>query len=289
LILNFLYLKYFCDAVRLGGLTAAAQANFVTPSAVSQGITKLEQALDCALLAHHPNRFRLTPQGELAFQQMLDILKRTKEFQEAFSGDQKQAIGNLEFACTFSVGLDVVPSFLKRFQTDYPQVQVNFRCSGNLEEIKQMLRVGAIDFAVIADTGSFDFSGFEQQLIVQGTCGLYVSRKIKKNHEKSLKFIVPRNIAEQFKQSYFQKYGEEPEVSLEVRSWAIAASLAEEGLGIGYFPTYVASKKDKTLRRHELGLQFSSYRLCAIYPMRMRLRKSSEIFLSYFRENTQNF
>lgn len=40
--LNLTYLKYFFDAVELGSLTASAKANFVTQSAISQGIIKLE-------------------------------------------------------------------------------------------------------------------------------------------------------------------------------------------------------------------------------------------------------
>lgn len=34
-----------------------------------------------------------------------------------------------------------------------------------------------------------------------------------------------------------------PEVVLEVGSWEVVANLVEEGLGIGYFPDYVATKK----------------------------------------------
>src|SRR5580693_6634118 len=101
-VLSFVNIKYFCDAVKLNGITAAAKNNFVTQSAISQGIKKLEAALGCALLSSHPNRFRLTPEGELAFQHMSNILNRTLDFQKSFSEESKNAIGDLEFACMFS-------------------------------------------------------------------------------------------------------------------------------------------------------------------------------------------
>ncbi|MBI2742835.1 MAG: LysR family transcriptional regulator [Chlamydiales bacterium] len=282
--LSLLYMKYFCDSVRLGGVTAAAKANFVTQSAISQGIAKLEHSLGSSLVARHPNRFRLTPEGEKAFLEMIDILKRAEAFQENFSEENAQEMGPLEFACTFSFGLAVIPRLLKKFREMHPQVKVNFICSGNLDEIKQMLRAGSIDFGIVPVLGAFDFSGFTKQTVYQGSYGLYKSSEVDKKEEKRLGFILSESEdAAVFQHIYQERHGKEPELFLKARSWVVAATLAAEGLGIGYFPDYIASSKQLKLRRCEMDLTLPKYQITAVYPQGMKLRKSSEIFLSLFK------
>lgn len=278
--MNLLYMKYFYDAFKLGSVTAAAKANFVTQSAISQGISKLEQAMGCNLTAHHPNRFRLTPEGERALIEMADILKRTNELQLQFSKDYKE-VGDLEFASTHSFALAAIPPLLKRFHTDYPSVKINFACSAKPDDIKQMLRTGQIDFGIAPDTG--DFCGFEQQILAKGHYGLYVAHKVDPTLEKNLKFILPApEDTTRLMEAYFNKFGKPLDVFLEVGSWEVLAHLCAEGLGIGYFPDYVVTKKNYALKASRINLNLSSYKICAFYPKGLRLRKSSQIFLSYF-------
>ena len=112
-ILNLANLKYFCDAIRLGGLSAAAKENFVTQSAISQAISKLEKSLGVPLLAHHPNRLRPTSQGLSVFNDAIVLLKQIGQFQQNSSQTESPQMGNLEFACTHSFSLAVVPCSLK--------------------------------------------------------------------------------------------------------------------------------------------------------------------------------
>lgn len=279
--LSLLYLKYFCDSVRLGGVTAAAKVNFVTQSAISQGITKLEKSLGCSLLARHPNRFRLTPEGQKAFQQLSEILKKTQEFQENFSEEKKNVLGNLEFASTRSFALAVIPNHLKRFRTSFPDVKVNFICSGRPDYLKQMLRSGTIDFGIAQDMGNFP--GFEQIPLHQGVHGLYISNTISLEEEETMGFILPvPEDTSVFKESYFRKHQKKPQVFLEVEGWEAVARLTAEGLGIGYFPDFIAQNNMGRLRPAKLNLDLPHYNISAIYPEGVKLRKSSEIFLSYF-------
>lgn len=246
--MKFLYMKYFCDAVRLGSVTAAAKANFVTQSAVTQGIGKLENSLECALIARHPNRFMLTPEGHSAFLEMSDILKKTEKLHQTFAKDYTKSVGDLSFACTHSFALAIIPPLLKRFRTEHPSAKVSFYCSANHEEIKRMLKTREIDFGIAPHTNNF--KGFEQRAIFCGTHKLYVSNEIALEDECNLEFILPEpDDTTYFKEEYFRKYGKYPAIFLEARSWEVIANLAIEGLGIGYFPDYIAEKKGRYLRQ----------------------------------------
>ncbi len=277
-MLDFLYLKYFCDAVKLGGITAAAKANFVTPSAVSQGISKLEDILGYPLLARHPNRFRLTPAGERAFNQMCQLVRQAQELQENLAPMGDTIIGDLDFACTFSFALSLLPHYLKRFRAQYPQTKINARLSGNYDEIQQMLTLGTIDFAILKKPDKF--SGFDEKFLFQSEFGLYCSPQMNKQNAGFI--LAEPEETESFKRAYYRKYKKEPNIILEARSWIVAAKLAEEGLGIGYFPDYITFGRKKTLQRCEKGLKLPSFQMSALYLKGMRLRKASEIFLSFF-------
>lgn len=279
--LNLTNIKYFCDAAKLGSVSAAAKANFVTQSAISQAISKLEKSLQLSLVAHHPNRFRLTPQGETFFLEASEILKKTAELKEHFSLNGEKELGTLEFASTYSFAVAVIPQYLKKFREEYPDVKVNFNL-GKSQTIKQLLKEGTIDFGIVPDEE--EFSSFHKQEIFYGSFKLYASNQFKKSELKSLGFILADRDCKEtvyLKQIFYQKFGKELSPILEVCSWEVMANLVSEGMGIGYFPDYIA-KKRKSFQECDIGLDLQAYRIYAISPKGMKLRKSSEIFLSYF-------
>jgi DNA-binding transcriptional LysR family regulator len=282
--INLTNIKYFCDAVKLGGISAAAKANFVTQSAISQGIAKLEKSLGISLVAHHPNRFRLTPQGEVAFKHSLDILQKAIEFKENLFGDH-QLMGTLEFASTYSFAVAVIPQYLMKFREAFPQVKVNFNLGKNVY-IKQLLKAGMIDFGIVPDEG--DLTGFDKRDIYCGNFKLYASRHLNTMEIKKLGFILAEPDCKEtvfLKKAYYRKYGKELTGILEVSSWEVIANLVAEGMGIGYFPDYIAMKR-RCFQEYDLGLDIQQYRLSAISPQGMKLRKSSETFLSYFNDRS---
>lgn len=276
-VFSLVNLKYFCDAVRLGGLSHAAKANFVTQSAISQGILKLEKTLGVSLLAHHPNRLRLTAQGETIYNESLDLLNQITHFQKKMP--QEEALGNLEFACTHSFALAVIPPYLKRFKEEYPDVKVHFSL-GSSEEILQLVREGMVDFGILpleicqkdqCQPYGADLARFNKRTIYSGSFEFYsMSQRADQG------FIV----TPEGKETLYlrEKLGQELKSIMEVGAWDIIAELVSQGLGIGYLPDYLAKK----LQVYPLDLEKQLYRISAISPKGMKLRKSSEIFLSYF-------
>jgi DNA-binding transcriptional LysR family regulator len=283
--LSLVYLKYFCDAVKLGGISSAAKANFVTQSAVSQGISKLEESLGASLVAKHPNRFKLTPVGEWTFQQGVDILRKIEQFQ---SGFREERVGALEFASTHSLAVSVVPHHLEAFREELPDVPVNFH-SGGKDAIKQMLKMGTIDFGLMADEE--DLSEFETQEILKGSFGLYCASRLKKKEIAKLGLILPDDDCKEvlfLKTAYSKSRQKEPPTFLRVNSWEIIAHFAIAGLGMGYLPDYVAKSKQDVLQQVHANFPAFSYRISAVYPRGVRLRQSSKAFLAQFTENRTN-
>jgi DNA-binding transcriptional LysR family regulator len=278
--LNLTNLKYFCDAIRLGGLSAAAKINFVSQSAISQAIQKLEKSLELDLLAHHPNRLRLTPQGEEVFEQGLDLLKRAHEFKQNLNSENR-SVGNLDFACTYSFSLTIIPHYLKKFREEYPDVKINFFIEKN-ENIKQMVKEGTIDFGILPNEG--DLTKFNEINIFKGHLRFYASKNLHSSDRKRLGFILPHSNSKELiliNEAYFLKFNKKLSASLEVSSWEVIANLTALGMGIGYFPDYIAQRIGN-LQEIDFGLTLHEYQFSAISSTGMKRRQISELFLSYF-------
>lgn len=286
-------LKYFCDAIRLGSLSAAAKENFVTQSAISQGISNLEKSLQIPLVTHHPNKLQLTPRGELVYQESADLLKNIVQFRKSLVQDSSLTVSSLQFACTHSFSLAIIPPYLKRFREEYPDAKVQFHL-GQRDAIIQMLQEGSVDFGILpleicqnqqCELYDDHLAKFEKRVIYSGEFSLYSSNRTKREDQKNQGFILtPPTYKETIllMESYYKKYGKKLSGILEVGSWEIIASLVSEGMGLGYLPDYVAKRKERLLKPCDLGLETQEYRISAIFPRGTILQKSSEVFLSYF-------
>jgi DNA-binding transcriptional LysR family regulator len=275
---NLIYLKYFCDAARSGNISHSAKANFVSQSAISQAIHKLEKGLGTTLITHQQNRFRLTPEGETVFQKSRDIFASCAALEEALSAPTGKISGRLEFACTHSFALAVLPQHIKQLGRRFPKLHVNFRL-GHTGTIKELIRKGVIDFGIVLDNE--DLSGFQCREIYHGSYRLFYSGRYDK--KKPAHFIISEELMETnlLRRAYRKKFRKELPVRMEVSSWEVIAKLTEEGLGIGFFPDYVALGR-KSLKEYPSGLAPIPYRIYAIFPPSTPLHKNQEAFLSSF-------
>lgn len=281
--LNLVYLKYFCDAVKEKSISKSAKENFVSQSAISQGISKLEDLLQIKLTAHEPNRFKPTPEGLLLFEESKKVFSSIEELEEALAYQGTHYQGQVRFACMHSFALAFLSKPIALQKKKYPGLSIHFKMASP-DAIKKMLHVGAIDFGIVLDNE--DFSDYECKLLYQGHYHLYTSEKkpITYDHSDQEKFICSEQRRETnlLKYNYHQKFQKELPVLMEISSWEVIANLTEEGLGIGFFPDYIA--KRKKLIKLDLGLSPIPYKVYALFPKMGKKHKNSEIFLNLFQE-----
>ena len=74
---------------------------------------------------------------------------------------------------------------------------------------------------------------------------------------------------------------------MEVSSWEVIANLTEAGLGIGFFPDYVASKRKKELVEFKTKCDPIPYKIFAIFAKTKRKNQNVEEFLNLLRATIQ--
>jgi DNA-binding transcriptional LysR family regulator len=274
--LNLIYLKYFCDAVKLGSVTASAKENFVTQSAISQGITTLEKGLGVGLITHQTNRFKVTLEGQLVFEKAQAVFSAVESLEEALVEEDGILTGKIDFACMHSFALALLPEHLKKVKRLWPKLHVNFRLA-HTDLIKEMIRKGIIDFGIVLDNE--DLSGFETFELYNGEYRLYTASKTKSDEDQLFILSEERIETNLLKKSFKKRYAKDMEILMEVSSWEIIANLTEAGIGTGFFPDYVALKRRKQLKPSAYKIDPIPYKIYAIYGKSHTLSKCSLAFL----------
>ena len=118
-------LKVFCDLAETESFTKAAQINEVTQSAVSQTISTLERQFKSLLIERSKKNFRLTPEGQVFYEYSKRILQSFDALHSRLQELEGVISGNIRVATIYTIGLHVLPPYLKRFLKEFPSVNVH--------------------------------------------------------------------------------------------------------------------------------------------------------------------
>lgn len=141
-------LEYLDAVVRHGGFVRAAQEVYVTQSALSQQITRLESELGLALLRRGAKGVEPTPAGVEFLKHARAVLGEVAEARAAVTEHLDGARGVVRVAATVydSPGL---PEALVAFHRQHPQVQLALH-HGAAGQVTEQLAAGTADIAVLA-------------------------------------------------------------------------------------------------------------------------------------------
>jgi LysR family transcriptional regulator, transcriptional activator of the cysJI operon len=118
-------LKVFCDLAETKSFTKAAQINNVTQSAVSQTISALERRFSSLLIERSKKNFRLPPEGDVFYDYSKRILQTCDALHSKLQEIENVISGDIRVATIYSIGLHVLPPYVKRFLKEYPTVNVH--------------------------------------------------------------------------------------------------------------------------------------------------------------------
>lgn len=276
--LNLLHLKFFCDAVFYNSVSEAAKINFVTQSAVSQGISKLEKILGVELLIHSRQKFQLSHEGKVVFEHARLVFRSIQNIHEEISNQNKEILaGKLRFVTTKSIGMSLIPPMYKKAKTLLPKIELSMQLGG-LNYIRNSIKQQDAEFAIVVYDQNF--SQFEKHLLKKGKFNLYQSANIHPDHTENGVLV------NYFKGTYVNELREhlEQHSSLKIQSelsgWEVLARFTELNLGIGFFPDYIMThNRYPNLKTYPIQLPLFEYEICAIYNKGEKLSRAARQFL----------
>ena len=154
---TFMKYRAFLTASRLGSFTKAGEALGYSQSGISRMIADLEREWGVKLLERDRGGVRLTSEGyELApaVQAVCDEQGRLQARIDSMSGLEQ---GLIRIAAVTSVTTHWLPSIIKRFREDYPNIGYEITTRG-YSEVERMIAEGQVDcgFVRLPTRPSFD-------------------------------------------------------------------------------------------------------------------------------------
>lgn len=144
-------LKVFCDLVETQSFSLAAERNFVTSSAVSQQIQRLEDKFTRRLLDRVGGRrkLRLTPAGRFFYQECKNVLLSYDTLQEGMSGSVSKISGTVRVAAVYSVGLHELPPKVREFMSKFPAAKIDLEYSRTTRVVRDVLD-STVELGIVA-------------------------------------------------------------------------------------------------------------------------------------------
>lgn len=141
-------LRTFLAIAESRSFSKAAGALHITQPAVSKRIQTLEQSLGARLFDRVGKRIFLTEAGELLIPQARQLLTMLADTERELRNLSESVAGTLQLATSHHIGLHRLEPVLRRFISDYPQVQMNISFEDS-EVAHDLVRQGEIELAVV--------------------------------------------------------------------------------------------------------------------------------------------
>ncbi len=141
-------LRAFCYTVKLGTLSRAADALFLSQPSVSLQLAALEKELGTELVERRRRRVALTPRGQVLYDLARPLVDGLEALDETFRAST-QGIGpaGLDIACGNSTIQYLLPQMVATFRERHPDVPLNLHNVTGSDGLA-LLRSDEVDFAV---------------------------------------------------------------------------------------------------------------------------------------------
>lgn len=151
-VLEIRRLQIFAAVAEHGSFTAAAEALFLTHSAVSQQMALLERQLGVALVVRGPRGVELTEAGKLLAERGTAVLGTLQAIEREVT-DLRTQPASVRLGAFPTAGGDLIPRAVQMFRSRHPHTAIELR-SARAADMPAFLRDGSVHLGLVWD---YDF------------------------------------------------------------------------------------------------------------------------------------
>ena len=138
--------RVFKEVAEVGNITAAAQALYISQSAVSQSIKQLERDLQTRLFARNSRGVSLTAEGQMLYEYVRSAMGLLETGEEKLSQTRELQMGQLTIGASDTVTSQFLLPYLDEFHQRHPAIHIQI-VSGRSHKVLGLLRSGKVDIA----------------------------------------------------------------------------------------------------------------------------------------------
>jgi DNA-binding transcriptional LysR family regulator len=145
-------IRYFVEAVRLGGFSRAGRHLGVTPASVSRQVAQLEDDLGVRLVNRTTRQMSLTEAGEMFYARMAKVIEEIADVDEEIRSLRSGPSGLLRITAPASFGRLHVAPWLGGFLEAFPNVRLDLLFTDQLVQMLDEKMDVAIRITAASDT-----------------------------------------------------------------------------------------------------------------------------------------
>lgn len=237
--------RVFCEVVKYKNISKTAENMYVSQSAITQSIQKLENILGGKVFYRNKNGVELTEEGKNLYDYIKDSIETMSNAENIFSKYITLEKGKIRIGGGNSVFLSLLSEPFFTFIKNYPNINVSIS-SGLTDNLMQKLANGELDIVVLNLPYNNKYSNIEIIPLKKSRYCFFASKQYIKEHPiKEFKeienhtLILPKVLSA--KRKILDDYCERENVSLtanyEISSSSIMKRLVLNNIGIGFTNT----------------------------------------------------
>ncbi|NLE01595.1 MAG: LysR family transcriptional regulator [Fibrobacter sp.] len=257
-------LHIFYQVFRHSSIARAAAALFVTQSAISQSLQKLEQELDIPLFHRYPKKLVPTPAAERLFESIMPFFSTFDSTIESIHSTEKNPHGLLRIGAPPVFGAQFLPAIISDFRAAYPAVKFHLSLAEQTV-IADAYRNSNLEVALVDLFGNKEeeeWNLLQEPLIDEHLVLVASSHYIKSRpefspsyeHLQNCQFIAYKPQAPELTEWFSHHFGtitRHLDIVLTVENVHAVIAAVKSHLGLGIVPLYLV---ESALKTNELTL-----------------------------------
>lgn len=238
--------RVFCEVVKYKNISKTAEKLFVSQSAITQSIKKLENTLGGKVFYRNKFGVELTDEGKHLYEYIKDSVETINNAENIFSKHINLEKGKIRIGGGNSLTASLILEPLTNFIKKYPNIEISIS-SGITDVLMQKLVNGELDIVVLnLPYTSKTYSNVETISLRKSSFCFFASKKyLKERPMKEFKeiekhtFILPKSpsVKNTILTQYCNREGIKINAKYEVSSSSIMKQLVLDDVGIGFANT----------------------------------------------------
>ncbi len=246
-------LRAFCQTVRLGSVSRASEALYVSQPAITLQLQALERELGVGLFERSGRRLTPTREGQLLYELAQPLVESLDGLGSSFREKVRGLdAGELNIAANSSTILYLLPKIVEHFRSQHPEVRLTLHNAVSADGT-DLLRSDAVDLAVGSmldvpqDLSYEPVYRFEPLLIAPPNHPLIKQRTLKLEDLSPYGLILPpkRLVTYRLVDLVFQQNRVPYTVALEVGGWEVIKQYVAMGMGISIITSICLTDADR--------------------------------------------
>lgn len=297
--MDFKQLEYIVTVAEEKKLLSAAEKLYISSSALSQHITKLENELGTSLFKRSKNGWILTRAGQIYVDMAKNVLQQQKKAILEINDIAENKVGHFTIGVTPGRGTTMFSELFPRFRERYPNIKIGL-FEGTVLEACQKLYTDELDIAFL--TSGFHYPNIHSRFLKKEEIVLalpkshrlaYLANQMEESQqlpsidmslldEDEFLLAGKHTTLRAIEDNIFELAGFKPKIAFETPSILTLNFLSRSGFGPSFVPAFYAEPSDDAVYFRMTPSAFWDLNVC--YKTDHYLTQPEEFMISLVEE-----